>query len=129
MEQLELMLCGVFAACAGWAAQVEALKSPDGRNAKLNGREQYTRIADAIRATGRTDVMYNVCRWSYPGAWITGVAQTKPARFNEFKGDTGLTPTEEIAHFGMWCITSSRACTRCASSTTRRSRRTATVSR
>jgi len=126
-----------------------------GRHAKLDEREQYTRIANAIRSTGRKDVMFNVCRWCYPGTWISGVAdswrtggdiranwgslrgaimrnlylapycsfghyndmdmmqvgrlvgKTKPARFREFKSDTGLTLAEETTHFGLWCILSS----------------------
>ncbi|MDE6561088.1 MAG: hypothetical protein K2K75_06895 [Muribaculaceae bacterium] len=40
----------------------------------LDERERYTAISDAIKATGRTDVRYNVCRWAYPGTWVEDVA-------------------------------------------------------
>lgn len=40
----------------------------------LDERERYTAISEAIRATGRTDVRYNVCRWAYPGTWVEDVA-------------------------------------------------------
>ncbi|MDE6633612.1 MAG: alpha-galactosidase, partial [Muribaculaceae bacterium] len=40
----------------------------------LDERERYTAISNAIKATGRTDVRYNVCRWAYPGTWVEDVA-------------------------------------------------------
>ena len=41
---------------------------------ELDERERYTAISNAIKATGRTDVRYNVCRWAYPGTWVEEVA-------------------------------------------------------
>ncbi len=41
---------------------------------QLDERERYTAIGEAIKATGRTDVRYNVCRWDYPGTWVEDVA-------------------------------------------------------
>ena len=41
----------------------------------LNERERYTEISKAIRATGR-DVKFNVCRWAFPGTWISDVADS-----------------------------------------------------
>ena len=41
---------------------------------KLDERRRYSEIAEAIRATGRRDVRLNVCRWAYPGTWISDVA-------------------------------------------------------
>ena len=41
---------------------------------KLDERERYTSIAQAIKNTGRTDVRMNACRWAYPGTWISDVA-------------------------------------------------------
>ncbi len=41
---------------------------------KLDERERYTAIAEAIKNTGRTDVRMNACRWAYPGTWINDVA-------------------------------------------------------
>ena len=126
-----------------------------GRKQKLDRRTQYTRIAEAMRSTGRDDLHLNICCWAYPGTWVEDVAgswriagdirarwkslhrvilsglyrsaycsfghyndldmmqvgrlvgQTKPARFREFKSDTGLTPVEETTHFALWCMLSS----------------------
>lgn len=40
----------------------------------LDEQQRYTAISNAIRATGRRDVRLNVCRWDYPGTWVSGVA-------------------------------------------------------
>ena len=45
-----------------------------GRELKLDHREQYTRIAKAIRDTGRKDIYYNICCWEYPGTWVEDIA-------------------------------------------------------
>ena len=45
-----------------------------GRKLNLDRREQYTRIAEAMRGTGRTDLHLNICCWTYPGTWVDGVA-------------------------------------------------------
>ena len=37
----------------------------------LDERQRYTDIAKAIKNTGRTDVRMNICRWAYPGTWVT----------------------------------------------------------
>lgn len=39
-------------------------------------QERYTAIKEAIDATGRKDVRLNVCRWRYPGTWISDVASS-----------------------------------------------------
>lgn len=45
-------------------------------NLDLDPRERYTAISNAIKATGRTDVVFNVCRWAYPGTWVSEVADS-----------------------------------------------------
>lgn len=40
----------------------------------LEPRERYAEIAAAIAATGRDDVRLNVCRWNYPGTWVSDMA-------------------------------------------------------
>lgn len=40
----------------------------------LDPQRQYTAISEAIKATGRDDVRLNVCRWDYPGTWVSDVA-------------------------------------------------------
>lgn len=40
----------------------------------LDERERYTAISEAIKATGRTDIRYNLCRWAYPGTWANDIA-------------------------------------------------------
>lgn len=41
---------------------------------QLDEQERYTAIWQAIQATGRTDVRYNICRWAYPGNWAHEVS-------------------------------------------------------
>lgn len=45
-----------------------------GKAQSLDERRRYTEIAEAIRATGRSDVRYNICRWAFPGTWATEIA-------------------------------------------------------
>lgn len=47
---------------------------PRGDTLKLDEQTRYTEIAEAIRRTGRKDVRLNVCRWDYPGTWVSNVA-------------------------------------------------------
>ena len=42
----------------------------------LEEQARYTEIAKAIRATGRDDVRFNVCRWAFPGSWVTEIAES-----------------------------------------------------
>lgn len=50
-----------------------------GNHLGLDERKQYTKISEAIRQcekdTGR-DIVFNVCRWAYPGTWINDVADS-----------------------------------------------------
>lgn len=39
----------------------------------LNEKERYTAISNAIKNTGR-NVQLNICRWNYPGTWVSDVA-------------------------------------------------------
>lgn len=41
-----------------------------GRQQGLDEQTRYTAISNAIKATGRTDVVFNICRWWFPGAWV-----------------------------------------------------------
>ena len=36
--------------------------------------DRYKAIHEAIERTGRKDVRLNVCRWNYPGTWVSDVA-------------------------------------------------------
>lgn len=45
-----------------------------GQNAGLNEREQYTKIGNAIRSCEKKDIIFNICRWRYPGTWAEDVA-------------------------------------------------------
>ena len=45
-----------------------------GRKQKLEERARYTEIANAIKATGRSDVRFNICRWAFPGTWAAKIA-------------------------------------------------------
>ena len=48
--------------------------SQNSEHLDLDERERYTAISEAIKATGRDDIRYNVCRWAYPGTWVEDVA-------------------------------------------------------
>ena len=41
---------------------------------ELDPQERYTAIAEAIKRTGKDHVRMNVCRWDYPGTWVSDVA-------------------------------------------------------
>jgi len=43
---------------------------------KLDEKTRYTAIRTAMNNTGRTDINYNVCRWQFPGSWVTAVADS-----------------------------------------------------
>ena len=45
-----------------------------GQHAGLNEREQYTKIAEAIRACNKKDIIFNICRWRFPGTWAADLA-------------------------------------------------------
>lgn len=47
-----------------------------GQKLKLDEKQRYTEIANAIKATGRTDVRFNICRWAFPGTWVAGIAES-----------------------------------------------------
>jgi hypothetical protein len=42
----------------------------------LDEQTQYTLIRKAIDSTGRTDIVFNVCRWLFPGGWVAKVANS-----------------------------------------------------
>lgn len=41
---------------------------------RLDERERYTAISQAIAATGKDGLRYNICRWAYPGTWVEDVS-------------------------------------------------------
>jgi len=43
---------------------------------KLDEKERYTAIKAAIDKTGKKDINFNVCRWQFPGSWVTKVASS-----------------------------------------------------
>ena len=47
-----------------------------GNHMKLDERTQYTKISNAIRNCGKKDVVFNICRWAYPGTWVNDVADS-----------------------------------------------------
>jgi hypothetical protein len=47
-----------------------------GRQTGLDEQTRYTAIGNALKATGRTDIQYNICRWQFPGGWITTVGSS-----------------------------------------------------
>ena len=49
---------------------------PKGDTLALDEQTRYKEIAEAIKQTGRKDVRLNVCRWDYPGTWVSDVASS-----------------------------------------------------
>jgi len=47
-----------------------------GLKQKLDEKTRYTEIRKAIDNTGRTNINYNVCRWQFPGTWVSTVANS-----------------------------------------------------
>lgn len=47
-----------------------------GMHMGLNEREQYTKIYNAIHSCHKKDIIYNVCRWAFPGTWIADVSDS-----------------------------------------------------
>jgi len=43
---------------------------------KLDEQSRYTAIREAIDNTGVKEINYNVCRWQFPGTWVTKVANS-----------------------------------------------------
>lgn len=41
-----------------------------GQHAELDEKEQYTRISNAIKACEKQGIVFNICRWRYPGTWV-----------------------------------------------------------
>jgi len=54
--------------CGGSAGQ-------NSEHLALNEKERYTDIAKAIAKTGKK-VVYNVCRWDFPGTWVCDIADS-----------------------------------------------------
>lgn len=46
-----------------------------GERLGLNEQQQYTHIGNIIRSL-KEDVVYNVCRWQFPGNWVTQIADS-----------------------------------------------------
>ncbi len=47
-----------------------------GHHMHLDEREQYTKISNAIKNCGKKDIVYNMCRWAFPGTWGADVADS-----------------------------------------------------
>lgn len=42
----------------------------------LDVEARYKEIYDAILATGRTDITWNICRWAFPGTWACEISNS-----------------------------------------------------
>lgn len=45
-----------------------------GQHAGLNEKDQYIKIGKAIKACDKKDIIFNICRWRYPGTWAEDIA-------------------------------------------------------
>ena len=43
---------------------------------KMDERERYTAITHALKNTGRKNIVFNMCRWAFPGTWGAEVADS-----------------------------------------------------
>jgi hypothetical protein len=58
-----------------------------GQQQLLDEETRYTAIKTALNNTGRNDINYNVCRWQFPGIWVTSLADSW-----RMSGDINLSP-------------------------------------
>ncbi len=47
-----------------------------GKRQKLDEQTRYTDIKKTIDKTSRNDINFNVCRWQFPGTWVTNNADS-----------------------------------------------------
>ena len=47
-----------------------------GAHMRLDEQAQYTKIGNAIKNCGKPGIVYNMCRWAYPGTWSADVADS-----------------------------------------------------
>ena len=47
-----------------------------GNHMRLDEQQQYTKISNAIKNCGKKDVVFNMCRWAFPGTWGADVADS-----------------------------------------------------
>lgn len=45
-------------------------------NQVLDEKTRYSAIKMAMDRTGKTDIVYNVCRWQFPGTWVGTIADS-----------------------------------------------------
>ena len=53
-----------------------------GAHMRLDEREQYTKIGQAIQRCKKKGIVYNICRWDYPGNWVADVADSWRTTFD-----------------------------------------------
>ena len=59
--------------------KVDYCGADPGNNAEglnLDVEDRYKEIAAAIKATGRPNVTWNICRWAFPGTWACEIADS-----------------------------------------------------
>ena len=47
-----------------------------GNHMRLDERAQYTKISKAIKQCGKKDIVFNICRWAYPGNWVSEISDS-----------------------------------------------------
>lgn len=47
-----------------------------GAHMRLDEQEQYTKISNAIKNCGKPGIVYNICRWAFPGTWSADVSDS-----------------------------------------------------
>ena len=42
----------------------------------MDERERYTAITHALKKTGRKNIVFNICRWAFPGTWAADLSDS-----------------------------------------------------
>ncbi|MCR5131502.1 MAG: alpha-galactosidase [Prevotella sp.] len=53
-----------------------------GAHMGLDERQQYTKISNAIKNCGKKDIVFNICRWDYPGTWVADISDSWRTTFD-----------------------------------------------
>ena len=59
-----------------WGYDFFKVDNCGGRHLDLDEKEQFTKIAEALKACDNKNINFNVCRWVFPGTWVMDIADS-----------------------------------------------------
>ncbi len=59
-----------------WGYDFFKVDNCGGRHLDLDEKEQFTKIAEALKACDNKHINFNVCRWVFPGTWVMDIADS-----------------------------------------------------